>query len=121
MPKTKGRLTLDRLRKLESIYEKLPKLQCKRRCQDSCGPIQWSDIENINIGKTLMGNSLKGNPKTFVCPYLQLGDCSIYHARPLICRLWGMVKAMQCPYGCIPERWLSRDEAFSLLQEVGTL
>ena len=46
------------------------------------------------------------------------GACSVYAYRPLICRLWGTVKRMQCPHGCEPERWLSDEEAHEMIQEV---
>jgi hypothetical protein len=28
----------------------------------------------------------------------------------LICRAWGLVKRMSCPFGCVPDRWLSDAE-----------
>jgi len=33
----------------------------------------------------------------------------------MICRLWGLTKSMACPFGCVPERWLTEDEAHALL------
>lgn len=42
------------------------------------------------------------------------GACSVYVDRPLICRLWGVVETMPCPFGCRPERWLSEQEALEL-------
>jgi hypothetical protein len=35
-----------------------------------------------------------------------------------ICRLWGVVPAMACPFGCQPDRWLSDREACLLLAEM---
>ncbi|HEV2379781.1 MAG TPA: hypothetical protein VG206_08280 [Terriglobia bacterium] len=53
-----------------------------------------------------------------VCPYLVAGQFFIYGVRPLICRLWGLVKAMRCPHGCEPEQWLSDEEARAMLARV---
>lgn len=36
------------------------------------------------------------------CPALQSGRCEVYEVRPMVCRLWGAVEGMQCPYGCVP-------------------
>lgn len=55
------------------------------------------------------------------CPFLvNEADCSVYPVRPLICHLWGTVRGvMECPHGCQPDRWLSVDEAWALLEQVG--
>ena len=43
--------------------------------------------------------------------------CAVYALRPLICRLWGVMRSLPCMYGCYPEggRFLSDEEAFRLL------
>ena len=41
--------------------------------------------------------------------------------RPLICRLYGLVKRMACPWGCQPDRWMTDVEAYELLRKVGEL
>ena len=50
-------------------------------------------------------------------------ECEIHEARPLICRLFGIVDIdlMRCPWGCVPERWLSDAESRALLEEVRAL
>lgn len=107
---------------LKAIYDSLPKILCQRKCQESCGPILWSAAENIEIGKRVGGKFLQGNIETLDCPYLKpMIDCTIYEVRPLICRLWGLVEKMRCPWGCVPGRWLSDDEAKDLLRKVGAL
>jgi Fe-S-cluster containining protein len=52
------------------------------------------------------------------CPYLEDGRCSVYDVRPLVCRLWGLVDApgLRCEHGCMPERWLTRDDALRLVR-----
>lgn len=38
-------------------------------------------------------------------------------ARRSNCRLWGVVRALPCPWGCKPERYLTPKEGFQLLAE----
>lgn len=52
-----------------------------------------------------------------LCPHLGPdGRCTAYEVRPMICRLWGVTRSMACPWGCIPDRWLSDGEAMELLK-----
>jgi hypothetical protein len=103
------------------IYSSVPALKCQRKCADSCGPIMADDAEMAHFEKKTGGkfpDSLQmlkdGN---LDCPYLSFDNsCRVYQHRPLICRLWGVVKAMRCPHGCIPARWLSDSEARELLR-----
>lgn len=39
----------------------------------------------------------------YSCPALVDGRCSVYDDRPMICRLYGTVEVMRCPYGCVPK------------------
>ncbi len=108
--------------KLDKIYRKLPKLNCKGKCTDSCSLIKVAELERKRI-KDFLGHdpfiqsdkfletvmSLK--PEEWKCSLLKEGKCSIYNMRPLICRLFGLVEKMACPFGCVPERWLSDEEA----------
>ena|SRR2546421_4656866 len=111
---------------LDALYAAIPHLDCKRLCQQSCGPIvmsrrEWDRIE-ARRGAARMYASAE-NRRTMVCPYLDAasGACSVYAVRPLICRLWGVVKRMRCPWGCKPERWLSDKQARKLLRAVQRL
>ena len=53
------------------------------------------------------------------CPMLSPDRrCNVYDIRPLICRLWGLVRTMRCPWGCVPERWLSHEDGHRLLARV---
>ena len=104
---------------LAAIYAELPQLKCKRLCQRACGPVFWSEVENDAISEHVHGKFLKGDA-SLTCPYLDkpTGDCTIYAVRPLLCRLWGLVPKMACPWGCRPERWLTDVEAYGLLHAV---
>lgn len=109
----------------EEIYAQIPRLTCQRKCQIGCGPIgmstgEWRTLIQ-NIGYEPTGPSIIHGGHVFMtcltCPLLNPhnGECMAYDVRPLICRLWGTVKKMRCPFGCLPERWLSDQEAGSLI------
>jgi Fe-S-cluster containining protein len=49
------------------------------------------------------------------------GLCRAYHVRPAICRLWGVVRSLACPHGCVPERWLSDDEGYRFIRRAMAL
>jgi Fe-S-cluster containining protein len=49
---------------------------------------------------------------------LETKRCRVYDRRPLICRLFGMVKAMRCPHGCRPVAWVPHRAASRYLQEL---
>ena len=91
------------------LYAGLPDISCLRLCHPACGPIVVP-AEEWDRGGTPRGESLP-------CPHLDEGAglCRAHELRPLICRLWGVVESMRCPWGCEPERWLSAAEAAELL------
>jgi Fe-S-cluster containining protein len=46
------------------------------------------------------------------CPLLDMNNmCTIYDIRPMICRIFGLVKKMRCPHGCKPTKWLNDRQA----------
>ena len=52
------------------------------------------------------------------CGYLTKDHrCSIYAARPLICRVFGTAKNLSCPHGCA-DRWLTTHEFLAIAQAV---
>jgi hypothetical protein len=108
-----------RVRKLEALYAELPKLDCQGKCAESCGPIFMTEIEWERITDDL-GHTPEATSLT--CPMLTAeGRCSVYELRPTICRLWGLVERMACPWGCVPERWLTDAEAGDFLRRAGDL
>lgn len=119
--------------KIEQVYNLVPRLECKGKCQESCGPIDMSDrerdiikefciknnityhhIEHVTIDKLLQ--DFAKSDAELMCPFLKENKCSIYQVRPLICRLWGNVDSMPCLWGCKPTRMLSEKEGHSLLE-----
>lgn len=100
------------MRSLDEIYAEIPALPCKRKCQECCGPIAFTPIEarlmeaaGADDDVVAMAHPVDGTYwlTELVCPLLDWkGDCSIYEARPFICRLWGVIESMKCPHGCVP-------------------
>lgn len=115
----KVRLPLARLSQLDTLYAQLPRLECKRLCQDCCGPVPMSRLEWARIVQRL-GHAPQGD-ESLVCPMLVRGSCRVYTIRPIMCRLWGLVQAMACPFGCVPERWLTDKEASRFIRRALTL
>jgi Fe-S-cluster containining protein len=126
MSKTK----ISNKQRLKAVYDSLPTINCKKLCQASCGLIPVNRLElrrmqaatdtdlqkhatHIDSRKTVLFNL-----ETTACPALGAnGDCTVHEARPLLCRLFGVVPQMRCPHGCIPDRWLTPDEALALFKE----
>lgn len=115
---------------LAEIYAQVPRIRCKGKCQESCGPIAMSAAEArviraVSAGKAEFGDIggigqtiTNFDPKTLHCPLLgPNGRCAIYEHRPVICRIWAVTKEMRCPHGCRPDRWLSRSECHALLDQ----
>lgn len=105
---------------IDTIYQRIPMLRCKRLCQESCGPILMSRLEWERICAQL--HRIPKGRADLTCPMLKNDqDCRVYAIRPAICRIWGVVKAMSCPHGCEPDTWLSDDEAYAILGELDTV
>ena len=114
--------------KLDKMYKQLPKINCKQLCEASCSIIPIGDLERKRIEKWLGFNpfltpeqiieDLKSkSPCQFTCSLLKEGKCSIYRIRPLICRLFGLTKKMQCPFGCVPDKWMDDKVAREMLKK----
>lgn len=109
---------------LRQIWDRIPAIACQRKCQECCGPIAMLPAEyRLAFGTKapvkMGGFPLAVDPLTGNCPkLLRSGDCGVYDVRPTICRLWGVVHAMACPFGCVPERWLTDQEAHVILDAV---
>lgn len=116
---------------LDKLYRELPTINCRRECSSSCGPVDMSRVEWERIVKKLGYEPRKSMPRTseeaarpgaLSCPMLRSGLCSVYHVRPLICRLWGVAEGLECPWGCTPEPgYLTKLEAFDYLLRIEAL
>ena len=108
-------------RRLFRIYSRIPKLRCKENCGKCCGVHHWFYAEWLVITDWLKKH---GRTELFAksifdpCPYLdERRRCTIYEVRPTICRLYGVVETLRCPY-VKPERYLTEEEARQILNEV---
>lgn len=104
------------LKKLEILYSLMadlskaitPYMPCKKGCSACCYyNISVSEIEVAYIEKHTKHRSLKtlGTKKSFhgqPCPFLQNGSCSIYEARPFVCRRFNSLA--QNSYWCHHDR-----------------
>jgi uncharacterized protein len=108
------------LRELRAIYAELPAVNCQQKCQDCCGPILASPTEKLRM-EVVSGKPLVCHAETATCEYLEDGACSVYVVRPLICRLYGAVEKMRCPFGCLPERWVSDEEVHEFIRRIESI
>jgi Fe-S-cluster containining protein len=109
------------MNELALTYAAVPKVNCKGKCIRACGPIEATPRERLVFeratGKPFPDPLTVLKSKHAECPYLDaMGRCEVYRDRPMICRLYGAVQGMRCPFGCVPERWLSDTEASELLK-----
>lgn len=144
-------MIMDLLAELNAIYSRIPEVHCQGHCGNPtgdtcCGPIGCSAIEARLVDEYdgVRSPWITSSDRKFadfpmfchvpgvfmdpnrldraLCPHLsQNGKCRAYEARPAICRLWGAVKTMACPWGCRPQRWLRDKEAVSILNEIDRL
>lgn len=112
--------TKHRLERLKALYARLPKITCQKRCQEYCGPISLTELEGMLIKKKYKRLPI-ADVGTQTCSMLSGGACSIYDLRPLICRMWGTVRAMRCPYGCRPDVYMSDQEGRAIVAEAMTI
>ena len=103
--------------RLDDIYESIPvSIECKGHCQGSCGPIAMTPDEFRRISEA--SETIPTVDEHATCSLLVGGRCSVYDVRPIICRLWGMVRGMECPWGCKPTpRYLTREEGFAFIRK----
>jgi Fe-S-cluster containining protein len=106
-------------RALQQIYAEIPSIPaCDGRCAQACGPIamfkgEWERVKR-SAGRT--PRMAKGS---LTCPLLSpTGKCTTYTVRPFVCRVWGATRALACPHGCEPERWLSAEEAKDIFDRI---
>lgn len=115
-----------RERAIRRFYERIPEhaLTCRGLCHDSCGAIGYSEAEARHIayqhGSPPLANGFtRGEftqPDDIMCDKLTpTKRCSIYEDRPLICRVYGLLRALRCTHGCVPSEWMSDDDVASLL------
>jgi uncharacterized protein len=120
-----------KIKTLEEIYKKIPPIECKGMCHHSCTVIPAAKIEIKRARERLKKNPfnspaqastyMEENKNVPSCKALIDKRCSIYTMRPAICRLFGVVENLKCPYGCIPERYLTKKESYDIIQEIADI
>lgn len=111
-------------------------MECQGLCYDQCTLVIAHPVELDNIGfnphfKTLDDSKVlvhlikqdwNDTDGCLTCPMLDSNKrCKIYDKRPLICRLYGVVEDMKCPYGCKQTRYLTNKEGHDLMSAVKKL
>jgi Fe-S-cluster containining protein len=96
---------------LEAIYASLPNIDCQGLCHDECTALYMSNREAQRAALAGVELPPPGVAKPAMladddwrCPALSADHrCTIYDARPLICRLYGLAgDELSCPHGCRP-------------------
>ena len=120
---------------LPGVLARIPDIECKGKCHESCGGIMVSREEQDLIRDWCRKNGVRyhplpQNPITLLrqalngscsaCKYLTEDKrCSIHPVRPVICRLFGVTESMPCPFGCKPDRTLAAEEGYMMLNDAG--
>lgn len=119
-------------KKLEALYNKIPDIDCQGHCHPSCTLAPAAKIE-VKRAKARMGGKNPFNPMRHIkelqsdkpkipsCGALKDNKCSIYTARPAICRLYGVAEGLECPFGCVPKKKISKQDAYSIVREIEAL
>lgn len=110
-----------RLERLKELYEQMPKVLCKQKCQGACGIIKWSWIEKQLVDRSVGGLPMLKLQKDGSCPLLMEGMCSVYEVRPWICRLWGAIPDLKCEHGCEVIGGWSPEKQHVMFQELKEL
>lgn len=112
-----------RLEALAELYAELPQMQCKGLCSDSCYSLMQTPLEQAYVrAETGVELGLVQTPPT-ACPALgMLNRCTVYEARPMICRLFGMTPGLRCQYDCEPVGgFLTGQQFYEFLARVAEL
>lgn len=123
---------LEMLERLQQLWDELPEVDCRGKCQTCCGPIDMSPAERELIRR--QGVEIQpltqarvedweadrkfdrhGRPLWCNALNLRTGRCEVYDVRPTVCRLWGAAESMPCPHGCKPVRMLDDAETMDYL------
>jgi Fe-S-cluster containining protein len=95
---------------IKYLRKQIPLFKCKKGCTDCCGPVPFSQWEWDQVANQKAAVDL-------TCPYATKDGCEIYEQRPILCRLFGTVSKMKCPYGCGPNKMLSRKKEKEIMSK----
>lgn len=77
----------------------LPAMRCDRGCGECCGPVMCTAEEYQAITAAIERRGIVPIRQGTTCPLWIGGECAVYEARPLICRLFGHAQGMTCSRG----------------------
>lgn len=77
----------------------LPPMKCDEGCGACCGPVPCSKTEYNAVVALARKKGLTPIAQGMSCPFYQGGKCSVYEARPTMCRVFGHVPEMTCCNG----------------------
>lgn len=112
---------------LKIINEKVP---CKKGCSECCGIVPFTKSEfdaipihlkeNIEITKMGEDHYVPVNGKDLKCPFLKQNDsgnkqCSIYEYRPFICKAFGRLEKLTCPFGANGKKLIKSKDIAKLM------
>lgn len=99
---------------IEDLYQLIPDVICTPGCVECCknfGVPSRTRVEDERLQAFLKKHSMQpGVAQGNTCPYLNDAGCTVYPARPLICRLYGTSANYKCKMGVAPLRVLHEDE-----------
>lgn len=101
---------------LRELYGQVPAIvDCRGRCHDSCrSPLDVSFHEAARARRS-SGRRLVPGDGCRACSLLtDENRCAVYDDRPMMCRLFGAARGLECEHGCRPVRWLSEGQAIWL-------
>ncbi len=90
--------------RLQKLYDQLPKVACKGLCTTACGPLMFTKLEAGIIQRE--HETKLTCSEALTCSALVAGQCSVYSSRPYVCRAYGAVEGLECPFGCLHETGL---------------
>jgi Fe-S-cluster containining protein len=107
---------------MKALYARLPRVQCQRKCSTSCSIFLVSAFERDKAERqTGRSFTLEPHPLMNGLPLCSMltkdGDCGIHPIRPLICRMWGAVPEMPCPFDCEIENPVPPGKVYEFLRE----
>lgn len=117
---------MSKAEKLAELKSRIPGVNCKGLCWRACTGISMTDEEQKLIEER-HGIRIPMAPPELVirygdrtmCPALdEERRCRIHEdkeAYPTVCRAYGAVEHMPCPYGCVPESGHMPLETYKLL------
>lgn len=101
---------------VDAEYARIPKVECRGKCQQSCIPIGHLmtafERDRIVARTGTVPNTVTAAVLTAgeSCNLLTKdGRCSVYDIRPTVCRLYGVDARMPCFAGCPGANALERD------------